>query len=191
MTLGSYRPIADLRVPAHKLSMPMPTTVVRWTPADHTPELPLSAFSLTWSADGRLICEGLYPEEFHAPASGIVISFDDAHAFMSFEEYSDYLEGMNVVVPALARPVPYGGCWPFVEVLASPWLVEVAARNGSLQVSDFRHWAILTRNQTLHIMARSESVPTFEGWLEERHPSLTSARAVSARRESLRDSQAG
>ncbi len=146
--------------------MTTPATIIRWTPTDHTPELPLSAFNLTWSSDGRLICEGLYPDGLNAPLRGIIISFDDTHAFMAFDEYSDYLEGMNVAVPALAEPVPYGGCWPFVEVLASPWLIEVAARDAAVQVADFRHWAILTRNQTLHIMARSHAAPTFERWLE-------------------------
>lgn len=149
--------------------MPIPTTVVRWTPTDQIPELPLSAFNLTWSAGGRLICEGLYPDELSAPARGIVISFDDTHAFMSFDEYADYLEGLRLVVPALVEAVPYGGCWPFVEVLASPWLLEVAERDSGVEVGDFRHWAILTRNQTLHVMARSHSNPTFEGWLGEAH----------------------
>ena len=147
--------------------MPIPTTVIRWTPADQTPELPLSAFDLTWSADGQLICKGVYPQELIAPVRGIVISFDDPHAFMSFEEYSDYLEGMELVVPELAAPVPYGGCWPFVEVLGSPWSVEVAARDVILEVSELRHWAILTRNQTLHVMTNASSTPTFVGWLEE------------------------
>jgi hypothetical protein len=143
--------------------MPTPTTVIRWIPAANTPELPLSAFNLSWSADGQLICEGLYPEGLSAPARGIVISFADVHAFMSFEEYSDYLEG--TVVPALTKPVLHGGCWPFVEVIASPWVVEVAARNGGFGIADFRHWAILTRNQTLHVMTSSECVPTFAGWV--------------------------
>lgn len=141
-------------------------TVIRWVPTGNTPELPLTAFNMTWSADGRIVCEGLYPAELNPPSKGIVISFENTHAFMSFEEYSDYLEGINVDVPSLAEPVPYGGCWPFVEVLASPWLVKVATRDGAVQVSDYRHWAVLTRNQTLHVMAHSGSTPTFERWLE-------------------------
>lgn len=141
-------------------------TVIRWTPVDHTLELPLSAFNLSWSAEGRLVFQGLYPSELNPPKKGIILSFSNTHAFMSFDEYSDYLDGMKVDVPALARPVPYGGCWPFGEVLDSPWLLEVAERDGALKVADFRHWVILTRDQTLHVMERSRNAPTFEGWLE-------------------------
>jgi len=144
----------------------MTATVIRWTPVDHTPELPLSAFNLTWSAKGRLVLQGLYPSELNPPTKGIVLLFSNTHAFMSFDEYSDYLDGMKVDFPALANPVPYGGCWPFLEVLDSPWLLEVAARDGTLEVADFRHWMILTRDQTLHVMERSCNAPTFEGWLE-------------------------
>jgi hypothetical protein len=121
---------------------------------------------MTCSADGLIVCEGLYPADLNPPARGIIITFEDTHAFMSFEEFSDYLEGINVDVPALAEPVPYGGCWPFIEIVASPWLAEVAARNGGLDIADFRHWAILTRDQTLHVMGGSRSAPAFSGWLE-------------------------
>lgn len=32
-------------------------TVIRWVPTGNTPELPLTAFNMTWSADGRIVCE--------------------------------------------------------------------------------------------------------------------------------------
>lgn len=133
---------------------------------NHTPELPLSAFNLTWNSKGRLVVQGLFPSELNPPTKGIILSFSSTHAFMSFDEYSDYLEGMKIAVPALAKPVPYGGSWPFLEVINSPWLLEVAERDGTLEVADFRHWVILTRDQTLHVMERSCCAPVFEGWLE-------------------------
>ncbi|MCH2239236.1 MAG: hypothetical protein A2792_09430 [Sphingomonadales bacterium RIFCSPHIGHO2_01_FULL_65_20] len=141
-------------------------TVIRWSPVDHAPELPLSAFNLIWSSSGSLILQGLYPTELNPPTKGIVLSFSNTYAFMSFDEFSDYLNGMKVEVPALVKPVPYGGCWPFLEVLGSPWLREVVERNGTLAVTDFRHWVIVARNHTLHVMEHSRSAPTFEGWLQ-------------------------
>lgn len=144
----------------------MPTaTVIRWSPVDNAPELPLSAFNLVWSSRGSLVLQGLYPSELNPAMKGIVLSFSNTHAFMSFDEFSDCLNGMKVDIPALAKPVPYGGCWPFLEVLGSPWLLEVVERDGTLDVADFRHWVIVARDHTLHVMERSHSVPTFEGWL--------------------------
>jgi len=114
---------------------------------------------------GRLTCEGLYSDVLNPPFKGVVVAFADVHAFMSFDEYADYLYDKDVSVPRLAKPALYGGCWPFVEVLASPWLTEVTDRDGTLEATSYRHWAILAMDQTLHVMAHKNSVPAFEGWL--------------------------
>jgi len=71
-------------------------TVIRWSPVDHAPELPLSAFNLIWSSSGSLILQGLYPTELNPPTKGIVLSFSNTNASMSFDEFSDYLNGMKV-----------------------------------------------------------------------------------------------
>ena len=90
-------------------------TVIRWTPVDHTPELPLSAFNLTWSAEGRLVLQGLYPSELNPPTKGIVLLFSNTHAFMSFDEYSDYLDGMKVEIDDLGEQVAAPDLWDDVE----------------------------------------------------------------------------
>jgi hypothetical protein len=129
------------------------------------PELPLSVLDMTWSADERVVCSGTYPQELAPPHKGLRVAFDNVHAFMMFEEYSDPWEASNIEFPALATPVPYGGCWPFVEMVGSSWLLEVARRNPIFASSTYKHLMIVSRNHTLHIMAPENSPPAFLGWL--------------------------
>jgi hypothetical protein len=114
-------------------------SAIRWEPTCPMPELPIGAFDLTWSASGELTCVGNYPDYFNNPAKAIIIKFTNVHAFMSFDENSDVLDAMGLSVPALEEPAIYGGCWPFAEIVGSPWTTEVTRRDGATDPENYRH----------------------------------------------------
>jgi hypothetical protein len=138
---------------------------IRWEPTYSIPELPLAAFDLTWNADGVLTCVGIYADHFPEAPEGVRLRFTGVHAFMSFDLHSDILVTMGIAVPALAQPVPYGGCWPFAELVGSPWTVEVTGRDGTIEPAKFRHWLILSQDATLHVMAHLNCTPEFVEWI--------------------------
>lgn len=142
----------------------IPTTR-RWSPAQSTPELPLSVLDMTWATDGRIVCSGLYPQELNSPHKGIRVAFEDVHAFMMFEDYSDPWGTSGIEFPALVTPVPYGGCWPFVELVDSSWLSEASSRNSIISSSTYKHLMIVSRNHTLHVLVPENSPPAFLDWL--------------------------
>ena len=162
---GAHSAIADIGTVSEKGQMDSIVNAVRWEPTRPMPELPLAVFDLAWSASGELTCVGKYPDYLNPPAEGIIIKFNGVHAFMSFDEYSDVLDAMRVRVPALATPVPYGGCWPFAEIVGSPWTTEVTGRDGTIDPTNYRHWVVLTMNQALHVMAHVNSMPEFVEWV--------------------------
>ena len=142
-------------------------TILRWEPIIDLPELPLSAFDMTWSADRTLVCSGFYGHNSTENYRGLIIHFEDVHAFASFDGFSDTLLSHNEHLLALKHPVPYGGCWPFVEVESSRWVSDIADEHGGLAGSHcYTHWSIITFDQTLHVMAPNTPKPRFAGWIQ-------------------------
>lgn len=143
-----------------------PGRVRRWEPASELPELPLSAFDMSWTADRILICRGYYDADGGSGPEGLILEFRKVHAFASFDGFSDTLLSWNKHLLPLEVPVRYGGCWPFVEVQGSNWVNDVAGENGGLHDDHgYTHWAVIAYDQTLHIMAPSEPTPSFAGWI--------------------------
>ena len=139
--------------------------VARWEPHGSLPELPLGALNLTWNAEeGRLVCVGLYSSNSKRPAEGIVVEFNEVHAFKVLDEMSNGLCEMGAEPPPLREPATYGGVWPFAEILLSPWIIQMAESDGSLNITHLRHWVVITPSQTLHVAAHFESEPHFTGW---------------------------
>jgi hypothetical protein len=144
-----------------------PGTVVRWEPAAGLPELPLSAFDLTWSHDGTLLCTGLYGHNSTDDYKGVMVAFEGVHAFASFDGFSDILLNYSEHPLPLKVPVPYGGCWPFVEVQGSRWVRDIVdEHSGMPDTQRFVHWSVLTYDQTLHVMAPKGLPPLFKGFVK-------------------------
>ena len=139
--------------------------IARWEPHGSLPELPLGAFNLTWIADEeRLVCVGLYSSTSKRPAEGIVVEFNEVHAFKVLDEQSNGLSEIGAEPPPLREPAAYGGAWPFAEILLSPWIIQMAESDGALNITHLRHWVVVTPNQVLHVAAHFKSEPHFTGW---------------------------
>lgn len=149
--------------------------IARWEPQSHLPELPLGGFNLSWIAgEGRLVCTGLYDDATSKrPAEVIVIEFDEVQAFMALDEHADGLREMGVEPPPLHQRATLPGYWPFAEVLLSRWVMEMAERDGASNITHFRHWVVVTRNQTLHVAAHFEGQPLVH-WVVQFGPRLMS-----------------
>lgn len=141
----------------------------RWYPAEGTPELPLSRLDMSWTGyDESITCIGLYPDDYQViktPAKGMKIIFRDVLGFMSFEEYADILVGTGLEYPRIHNGDLGPTAWPFVEVQNSTWLAEACARHSVLKPEEYRHWAILTSNETFHVFTPSEQPPEFVDWV--------------------------
>jgi len=143
-----------------------PGSIRRWEPHPELPELPLSAFDLSWSANRTLVCSGYYGHNSTPEYGGVIIEFEDVHAFASFDGFSDTLLSYQEHPLPLKGPVPYGGNWPFVEVVGSHWAQDIIDEHGGMpHTHDFTHWCILTFDQTLHVMAHRKPEPVFKGWI--------------------------
>lgn len=142
-----------------------PGRVVRWEPVSNLAELPLASFDMTWS-DRTLVCSARYGLNSTEECKGLIIQFEDVHAFASFDGFSDILLNERQHLLPLKIPVLYGGCWPFLEVEGSRWVKEITAEHGGLpEEPEFAHWAVITFDQTLHVMAPKHSKRTFVGWI--------------------------
>lgn len=136
--------------------------IIRWEPRHALPELPFSAFEMTWAADRVLICRAYYGVTVPKEYQGAITRFDAVHAFASFDGFSDPLISYYDELIPLEQAVPYGGYWPFVEVQSSQWVAEIAAEHGGLDPTGWRHLAITTFDQTLHVMTCK--APEVEFW---------------------------
>ena len=168
--VAAHEHIGDFSHPSYDHAMDRlyaPGEIVRWEPSTDIPESPLSAFDLTWSADRTLECRGHYGHNSTEGRKGIIVRFEDVHAFASFDGFSDTLLSYRDHLPPLKKSVPYGGCWPFVEIRDSRWVKDIADEHCSLgDQHRYTHWSILTFDQTLHVMAPSDPQPQVMGWLE-------------------------
>jgi hypothetical protein len=96
----------------------------------------------------------------------LIEQFDGVHAFASFDGFSDVLVNGREDWPALKAPVLYGGAWPFAEVRDSNWVKAIADEHcGFGNPPGFTHWAVVTYDQTLHVMAPSDHEPSFKRFI--------------------------
>ena len=112
------------------------------------------------------MCSGFYGHNSTDDYKGVLLGFEDVHAFASFDGFSDILLNYREHPIPLRAPVLYGGCWPFVEVEGSLWIRDIVdEHSGMPDRHDFTHWAVITFDQTLHVMAPKSAPPSFKGWL--------------------------
>jgi hypothetical protein len=144
----------------HALRMKDGTQLVRWYPAEGLPDRPAELVDLNWQGGQlRLIATVYYATSRDEEDASVVLVFEGALAFAMFEENMDVIT-RAAPVPQLAEPYPYGGTWPYVEVLQSPWIEELAYQHGVWEVDQLRHFVITSRNMHLHVGCLRNSAQT-------------------------------
>jgi hypothetical protein len=76
-----------------------------------------------------------------------------------FEENMDVIREADDFVP-LETPYPYGGSWPYLEVLQSTWVEKLTHEDGGWTPAHFRHFVLTSRNGHLHIACLRTCEPT-------------------------------
>lgn len=136
------------------------TRLLKWVPDPNLPERPATLIDLNWQAGNqRLIATVTYATNRHEEEASAVVIFEDVFAFAGFEENMDIIRNDTDWVP-LAAPYPYGGSWPYIEMLGSSWLAELVQQHGAWTVEDLRHFVITSRNMHLHIASMQTCDPT-------------------------------
>ncbi len=135
-------------------------SVDRWHPVPELAERPASIFDLNWQGgEQRLIATVRYAmnaEENESSSSSVVI-FDDVVAFQMLDENMDVTKVTDDDAALLKVHDPYGGRWPYLQVRASDWIKQLAARDGTWDAADFQHFVITSRNMHLHVACRTPS----------------------------------
>jgi hypothetical protein len=134
---------------------PLSDRLCRWQPTGDIPELPLTIFDLAWEGgEERLVVKAQYVGDTGSDTWGeATIEFEAVWSFKVYEEFMEPFEEAGAYEwPQLAAPVPYGGCYPFVEVMGSTWLSRLAQRR--VAGPELRHFLVASRNMNLHVAAQ-------------------------------------
>ena len=133
--------------------------LVRWTPTESLPERPAEVVDLGWQGrELRVLATVYYATSRDEEGASAVLIFEGTLSFAVFEENMDFIIGA-AELPQLAEPYPYGGTWPFVEMLQSSWLQDLADQHCGWKADDLRHFIVSTRNMRLHVACLRTSGP--------------------------------
>lgn len=125
--------------------------LLKWVPDPNLPERPADIIDLNWQARyQRLIATVSYGTSLNEEDASAILIFGGVFTFVMFEENMDLIRTNADYVP-LAKAYPYGGSWPYLEVLQSSWLADLVQQHGAWTADHFRHFVITSRNMHLHI----------------------------------------
>lgn len=135
-------------------------TLLKWVPDPDLPERPAELIDVDWQAGHqRLMATVSYATNRNEEDASAILIFEGVFSFAVFEENMDVLRTANDFVP-LSEPYPYGGSWPYIEVLQSTWVETLTRGDGAWTSDHFRHFVITSRNIHLHVACLRTSEPT-------------------------------